>query len=69
MARKTTKSTTAHDNSPMSCAFDGCKNTVTPDDYCHGCKQYVCEEHSTNYSLFGAHSDVSLHWTEEDAED
>lgn len=47
-----------------------CQHECTEDDYCHGCKSYVCDEHSVNVSLMGAH-DVNEHLEEnyEDGED
>ena len=27
------------------CAYEGCTNTVTEDDYCSGCGSYICIEH------------------------
>lgn len=51
----------------VECAYPGCRATVTAEDHCFGCNEYVCEEHSTNYSLMGAH-EVAEHWAEEDEE-
>lgn len=53
----------------VSCAHEGCRNPVGPDDHCAGCDEYVCEEHSTNHSLMGHGHDVSEHWTPEDETD
>ncbi len=51
-----------------ACAFPDCPNPVEPDDHCHGCKFYICEEHSKNYSLMGPH-EVVEHWCFDDDEE
>lgn len=43
------------------CAHEGCENEVTEDDYCPGCNDYICEEHSRNLSLMGRHVPED-HW-------
>lgn len=47
-----------------SCAYEGCTNPVTDDDYCYGCNCYVCEEHDEN-GLLGKYHTVVEHWNEE----
>jgi hypothetical protein len=54
------------DGGAPSCAHPKCRNKVTPDDYCFGCKAYTCEEHSSNPDVrFGPHP-ASEHWQEDD---
>lgn len=43
------------------CAREGCENEVSEDNYCHGCNDYICEEHTINFSLIGHHVPED-HW-------
>lgn len=60
MAKKTGKSTQANKDLTGSCYK--CKKPVTQDDYCHGCKEYVCQGCDDNADrLMGPH-DVQDHF-------
>ena len=38
-----------------------CKESCNEDQFCHGCKQYICEDCSKNYEMpWGGH-DPDLH--------
>lgn len=51
------------------CAYPGCDATCSKDAYCHGCKFFVCEAHSTNIDLpWGGHH-VAQHWDETENDD
>jgi hypothetical protein len=39
------------------------------DAWCHGCKRYICENHSINPSVFGHGHDPLIHLKWEDAPD
>ena len=44
------------------CAHKNCENEVDDDDYCYGCKKYICTEHAINVCA-GVHFPAD-HWTE-----
>ena len=46
-----------------TCYF--CEKKCVKDDYCHGCKQYICNDCSINCSLTGNHN-VEDHLEEEE---
>lgn len=51
---------------PGSCAL--CEGVATKDDYCFGCKEWVCETCCVNYNMpFGGH-ELEVH-TEDPEED
>ncbi len=49
----------------MSCAYDGCENEVTEDDYCEECGSCICEEHNSNLINLSTVHSVTDHWGDE----
>lgn len=49
------------------CAHGGCESDVNDDHYCHGCRAYICDGHSTNPDTRPGHA-VEEHWQEPDDE-
>lgn len=41
---------------------NNCTKKATQDDWCYGCKQFVCNDCSTNVALLMKHN-VEDHWT------
>lgn len=51
-----------------TCAHGDCGKVCGADEFCHGCRHHVCEEHSVNFNMpLGSHS-LETHF-EEDFED
>lgn len=51
---------------PKACAHPGCTEDVDADDYCYGCKVYICGTHSTTSMDLGANHAPQNHWLLDD---
>lgn len=56
------------ENESSVCGHPECDAACDDDNYCFGCKEYICDEHDLNMNMpMGDHLVVE-HWEEEDDE-